>query len=147
MENDYSEYLAKHSGYSNAFTGAEDTNYYFEVSADHLPGALDRFAQFFLSPLFNESGVDREMQAVDSEHKKNLQNDSWRLHQLDRSLTDPSHPWSKFGTGSLETLKKEDKDIRKVLMDFHAKYYSANLMKLVVLGKRERTTRSVQGQD
>lgn len=30
VENDYSDFLAKHSGYSNAFTGPENTNYYFE---------------------------------------------------------------------------------------------------------------------
>lgn len=135
LENDYSEYLSKHSGYSNAYTGSENTNYYFEVSSEFLEPALDRFAQFFLSPLFNESGVDREMQAVDSEHKKNLQNDGWRLHQLDGSLSDPKHPWSKFGTGCLETLKQEGKDIRSVLMEFHKKYYSANLMKVAILGK------------
>ncbi|KAI9024789.1 Metalloenzyme, LuxS/M16 peptidase-like protein [Hyaloraphidium curvatum] len=135
QENDYSDFLAKHAGYSNAFTGPEDTNYYFEVSSDFLEPALDRFAQFFISPLFNASGVDREMNAVDSEHKKNLQSDPWRLHQIDCSLSDPGHPWCKFGTGSLETLKREGQDIREALIAFHAKWYSANLMKLVVLGK------------
>ncbi|KAM3582294.1 metalloprotease [Umbelopsis sp. WA50703] len=29
-ENDYNQYLAEHSGHSNAFTGMENTNYYFE---------------------------------------------------------------------------------------------------------------------
>ena len=29
-------------------------------------GALDRFSQFFISPLFNESCTDRELKAVDS---------------------------------------------------------------------------------
>ncbi|KAK7686842.1 hypothetical protein QCA50_009917 [Cerrena zonata] len=29
-ENEYSSYLSKHSGYSNAYTAAEHTNYYFE---------------------------------------------------------------------------------------------------------------------
>jgi len=43
-----------------------DTNYYFEVAADAFEGALDRFAQFFVHPLFNADGVDRELLAVDS---------------------------------------------------------------------------------
>ena len=45
-ENEYSNYLSKHSGHSNAYTAAEHTNYYFQVGSDYLEGALDRFAQF-----------------------------------------------------------------------------------------------------
>jgi insulysin len=40
---------------------------------EHLPGALDRFAQFFITPLFTESATNREMNAVDSENAKNQQ--------------------------------------------------------------------------
>lgn len=58
-----------------------------------------RFAQFFLCPLFDESCKDREVNAVDSEHEKNLMNDAWRLFQLEKATGNPSHPFSKFGTG------------------------------------------------
>lgn len=65
-ENDYSEYLSSHSGHSNAYTDTCDTNYYFEVGHEHLEGALDRFAQFFIAPLFLADCKDRELRAVDS---------------------------------------------------------------------------------
>ena len=39
----------------------------------------------------------------------------------------------RFMCGNLETLKKEG--IRKNLLDFHEKYYSSNIMNLVVTGK------------
>lgn len=65
-ENDYNQYLAEHSGFSNAFTGVENTNYYFEVGHEYLEGALDRFAQFFIAPLFSASCTERELKAVDS---------------------------------------------------------------------------------
>ena len=42
----------------------ENTNYHFEVQFEHLREALDRFAQFFIAPLFTEDAVDREMNAV-----------------------------------------------------------------------------------
>ncbi|KAG0046086.1 Insulinase (Peptidase M16) [Gryganskiella cystojenkinii] len=138
-ENEYSEFLAQHSGSSNAFTGLDNTNYYFEVGHAHLEGALDRFAQFFISPAFSENCKDRELRAVDSEHKKNLQSDSWRLFQLEKNLSNPDHPYSNFGTGNLETLQdapgREGIDVRDELIKFHAKYYSANIMKLVILGR------------
>ncbi|KAF9179055.1 Insulinase (Peptidase M16) [Haplosporangium sp. Z 767] len=138
-ENEYSEFLANHSGSSNAFTGLDNTNYYFEVGHAHLEGALDRFAQFFISPAFSENCKDRELRAVDSEHKKNLQSDSWRLFQLEKDLSSPNHPYSQFGTGNLETLQDapalEGINVRDELIKFHAKYYSANIMKLVILGR------------
>uniref|UniRef100_A0A672HCK9 Insulin-degrading enzyme n=1 Tax=Salarias fasciatus TaxID=181472 RepID=A0A672HCK9_SALFA len=99
-ENEYSQFLSEHAGSSNAFTSGEHTNYYFDVSHEHLQGALDRFAQFFLCPLFDESCKDREVNAVDSEHEKNLMNDAWRLFQLEKATGNPNHPFSKFGTGS-----------------------------------------------
>ncbi|OBZ83270.1 Insulin-degrading enzyme [Choanephora cucurbitarum] len=138
-ENDYSQYLSEHSGFSNAFTGVEDTNYYFEVGQEYLEGALDRFAQFFISPLFSDSCTERELKAVDSEHKKNRQQDSWRMFQLEKSLSNPNHPYCHFGTGNLETLcespKRKGQDIRQELLKFHDNYYSANIMKLCILGR------------
>ena len=153
-ENDYNEYLSAHSGYSNAYTAATETNYYFEVAASTelesenvtngassspLYGALDRFAQFFIAPLFLSSTLDRELKAVDSENKKNLQSDNWRLSQLSKSLSSKKHPYHHFSTGNLETLRDEPRkrgvDVRKEFIEFHDKHYSANRMKLVVLGK------------
>lgn len=140
-ENEYSEYLSNHSGGSNAYTGMDNTNYFFDVSPDHFEGALDRFAQFFLEPLFDSSCSEREIKAVDSEHKKNLQSDMWRSFQLDKTLSDPSHPYSHFGTGNYQTLWEEPKskgmDVRDELLKFHDQYYSANVMKLVVLGRED----------
>lgn len=91
-------------GSSNAYTGASNTNYHFSVAPQHLDGALSRFAAFFHSPLFQASCTLRELNAVDSEHKKNKQQDGWRLFQLGKGLSVKGHPWSKFGSGNRETL-------------------------------------------
>ena len=77
-ENEYNTYLSSHGGGSNAYTDTEDTNYYFDVNAPHFAGTVDRFAQFFIAPLFTESATERELKAVDSENSKNKQNDFWR---------------------------------------------------------------------
>jgi len=55
-----------------------------QVQPGALRGALEIFAGFFTSPLFNEGGVARELKAVDAEHSKNIQNDMWRVYQLDK---------------------------------------------------------------
>ncbi|ONH66952.1 A-factor-processing enzyme [Cyberlindnera fabianii] len=143
-ENEYSSFLSNHGGHSNAYTAAEDTNYYFEVNHQYLEGALDRFAQFFISPLFDPSCKDREIRAVDSENKKNLQNDTWRLYQLDKALSNPVHPYHKFSTGNLQTLGEiptsQGIDTREELLKFYKDYYSSNLMKLAVIGREDLET-------
>uniref|UniRef100_T1ISN5 Insulin-degrading enzyme n=1 Tax=Strigamia maritima TaxID=126957 RepID=T1ISN5_STRMM len=139
LENEYNKFLNEHSGSSNAFTAADHTNYYFDVAPDHFAGALDRFAQFFLCPLFTESATDREVNAVNSEHEKNLQSDLWRLSQLEKSTADKSHAFAKFGTGNKKTLDEIPKsngiNVREELLKFHSQWYSSNIMALAVLGK------------
>ncbi|KAK4939060.1 metalloprotease, partial [Elasticomyces elasticus] len=162
-ENEYNQYLTKYGGYSNAFTAPTSTNYYFELSAlstatnskasslsskeslsipkaqAPLYGALDRFAQFFVRPLFLEDTLDRELKAVDSENKKNLQSDNWRLHQLNKSLSSKKHPFHLFSTGNYKILHDDPigrgVKIRDRFMHFYDEHYSANRMKLVVLGR------------
>ena len=72
-------------GTNNAYTDSEKTVYYFDVdgSIDSRFGeALLRFGSFFSGPLFTESATGRELNAIDSENSKNLQNDIFRLYEL-----------------------------------------------------------------
>lgn len=166
QENEYSSYLSKYGGNSNAFTAGTSTNYYFEVSVSSksnspssstntsqaslplsklekgespLYGALDRFAQFFIKPLFLEDTLDRELRAVDSENKKNLQSDNWRLMQLGKSTSSPAHPYHLFSTGNYKLLHDDPiargVKIRDEFIKWYQKQYSANRMKLCVLGR------------
>ena len=120
----YSNFLQTHGGYDNAFTSNQETNYYFNIEADFLADALDMFAQFFIAPLFTESAVDREMNAVNSEHEKNLQSDEWRVWQLLKHISNPAHPFSQFATGTNDTLNKTN--ISDYLHEFYMSYYSSN---------------------
>lgn len=83
---------------------AESTTYHFSVRHEHLEEAVDRFAQFFVSPLMTPSATEREVNAVDAENAKNLQLDERRDLQMRKALCDPAHVWAKFGTGSKHTL-------------------------------------------
>jgi len=98
------QFLSRNNGSSDAYTDSTNTNYYFDVATSALAGALERFSGFFHSPLFSPSCTVRELNAVDSENKKNLQNDMRRIYQVNKHLTKPGHVWSKFGTGNKVTL-------------------------------------------
>uniref|UniRef100_A0A6T8KCF8 Peptidase M16 N-terminal domain-containing protein n=1 Tax=Hemiselmis andersenii TaxID=464988 RepID=A0A6T8KCF8_HEMAN len=138
------KFLSVHGGSSNAFTSNEDTNYHFSVNQDSLEPALDIFSQFFISPLFTAAATGRELNAIESEHSKNLQTDSWRSNQVLKLRGNQKHPYAKFGTGNKYTLEQNTKemkiDLREELLAFHDKYYSANIMTLCVLGREDLDT-------
>ena len=94
-EGSYSKYLSTNGGYDNAYTSSENTNYYLSVNSDKLEGALDRLAQFFVSPLFNESGVDREKNAVNSEYQKDRGIPGWIDYLMMKTVAVPASPFSK----------------------------------------------------
>lgn len=80
-EQEYMEYVQKNGGNTNAFTAAMHTVYYATVKPEAIDGLVERTAEFFISPNFNASAVDREVEAVNSEFLGYLQNDDWRSYR------------------------------------------------------------------
>ena len=132
---DYQSFINQHGGTHNAFTAPEHTNYFFQVEASQLKGALDRFSRFFYEPLFTEEYVQREKNAVHSEYQSKYKDDYRRMQYVNKTLINPAHPASQFATGRLDTLSdNESSKVRDDLIAFYQRYYSANLMTLVVYG-------------
>jgi insulysin len=132
---EYMEFINAHGGSNNAYTGIDRTNYFFSVEPASLAPALDRFAQFFVAPLFDPAYVEREANAVDSEYRLGLKDDGRREYDVLRELVRPDHPLAKLGVGNLQTLDVARGGLRADLLAFHERYYSAALMTLVVLGR------------
>lgn len=135
-ENAYDDYLDHHGGESNASTDLEMTNFVFDVNVEHLEGALDRFASFFIAPLIRKGAMSREVRAVDSEYSMALQKDQERLDQIKHTLMQSDHPLNTFTAGNQESLssmpRRAQVDTNQALKEFYEKYYSAHLMVLVV---------------
>ncbi len=132
---EYARFVSEHGGNRNAYTAFEHTNYFFDIDKDHLDEALDRFAQFFISPRFDVEYVSREVNAVNAEYQMGLNTDGRRNLDVARETVNPSHPYAVLGVGTAETLAdRPDQSVRDDLLAFYAKYYSANLMTLAVLG-------------
>lgn len=132
---EYERYITEHGGSRNAYTSFENTNYFFDIDAGHLDEALDRFAQFFIAPKFDAVYVDREKNAVEAEYQMGLKSDSRRGLDVLQTVMNPKHPFSQFSVGSLETLAdRPGANIRDDLLAFYRKHYSANAMRLVVMG-------------
>lgn len=125
-------------------TSANSLQYYFDIAPEAFEEALDRFSGFFTAPLFNAACTEREVNAVNAEQNKNLQNDAWRHIQLHRHLASPGHPFHMFAVGSRETLwdapKREGRDPRAELIEWWKKTYCAKRMKLVLVAQENVNT-------
>ncbi|KAJ2896359.1 metalloprotease, partial [Coemansia aciculifera] len=137
-EDEFLSFISEHGGMSNASTSYAKTMFYFNIVNDSFEEALDRFSSFFTCSLFKKECVGRELCAVDSEFKGFLNDDSWRSNEISRKLSNPNHPASKFFIGNTETLKQSAKDhgldLHEELLKFYNKYYSSDIMKVVVCG-------------
>jgi insulysin len=129
---EYSNYIRSNGGYNNAYTASDHTNYQFEVRHEALPGALDRFAQFFIAPQFNPEFVGREVNAVHNEAMRHVQNDFRRQLGVARELYDPASGESKFSTGNKDTLARANP---AAVRAFYEAHYSADRMALALCGK------------
>jgi secreted Zn-dependent insulinase-like peptidase len=133
---EYERYITEHGGTRNAYTSFEHTNYFFDIDPEHFSGALDRFAQFFIAPNFDANYVERERNAVEAEFQMGLKSDPRRGLDVLQASMNPQHPFSQFAVGSLDSLAdRPESPVRDELIAFYEKYYSANVMRLAVLGR------------
>jgi len=128
-EGSFDRFVKEHGGRTNAFTEDIFTTYIFSIDTDGLPEALERFSEFFRTPLFNPSGASREINAVMQEFQGHFNKDETRRYMIYKELANPDHPFSRFHFGNDETLK--DVDSQDLRQWFQA-HYSANLMRLIV---------------
>ena len=79
-ENQYSNHISSHGGYTNAYTELEFTNYYFKVDYKGLFLALDMFMWLLKEPILKKEAQEREIKSIESEFEGNYPYDSSRRY-------------------------------------------------------------------
>jgi insulysin len=135
IENYYEQVVKKYGGSSNAYTGDDLTCYYFSIFNNGIEHLTDVFSQFFIEPLFLIDSINREINAINSEHQKNINNDYWRLQQLLHNISIKNHNYNKFTTGNFNTLKKDNNKLREQMISFFNDYYVSNNIGVCIISK------------
>ncbi|MDP5029511.1 insulinase family protein [Paraglaciecola sp.] len=131
---DYSEFVSRNGGTQNAYTQLDHTNYMVAVNNDAFDEALKRFSGFFYEATLDENYADKERNAVHSEWSMKSPNDWVILGQLDGLTLNPAHPIHQFNWGNLKSLAdKGEHKLQDALVNLYDTYYSANLMKAVLI--------------
>jgi secreted Zn-dependent insulinase-like peptidase len=139
----YQGYLSRNAGSHNAFTAPQDTNYFFDIEPSALPGALDRFSAFFLSPLFNAEKLESERNIVHSEYMARIRDEGRRENDVMNQVLNADHPMTRFSVGSRETLADRpegEPSLRERVIDFYHQHYDANVMTLAVVAPQSLDT-------
>ena len=104
-EAQYSNHISENGGYCNACTNLEDTTYYFEITYDSLQVALDMIANNLHKPLLDPDCMEREINAIESEFKMVMPDDTVRMLQiLQKETVDKNHVFNRFMWGNKKSL-------------------------------------------
>ena len=96
--NEYSSFISENSGFDNAYTSDEETNYYFEIKNSSFNEAVDRLANFFTGALLKKECIEKERQAVHEEFVLWTNDDNCRKWEVLRKMASP--PYSYFTIGN-----------------------------------------------
>jgi len=131
----YDKFVNSHGGYLNAYTAEQATVYFTELSGGGFDEGLARFADFLQAPRFDEEYMAKEVNAINSEHAKNVQDPGWRVNAVMNSLANPLSPMSRFHTGDEETLQKSISvsNLQSSLRTWFNAHYCPSRMHLVTL--------------
>ena len=130
----FDDFLNLNSGFSNANTSLDHTNYNFEISNEQLEKGIDIFSEFFSEPLFKQELIEKELNSIESEFKLDYRDDSTRFAALILLEGYKDSEFNAFINGNLETLQK--KEIRDKVIEFYNNKYDAKLMSLCVYSNK-----------
>jgi insulysin len=133
-ENYFDETLKKYGGVANAYTAPFETVYYFSVNDEYFDEMMDIFSQFFINPLFDINSVNKEINAVNSEHNKNIDTTIWHKRHIIRMLSNENSLVHNFSTGNLDTLNK--KDVRDKMILFYNQFYICENISISLVSPR-----------
>lgn len=128
LVNGWDDFLNLHGGSTNASTDVDITTYFFDIPSEHFLDALDRFCEFFVSPIFDTNAIEYEIEAIDSDFRFGKMNDYIRLYRLLNVMSTDKH--NKFACGNKDTLAVPS--IREELIKFWKENYTSDEMCLVI---------------
>lgn len=121
------------AGQLNATTQARHTEYFCEVPADCLEGALARLLDMAARPLLGESEQAREREVLHAEFIARSQDvDTLLGAALGQALAE-GHRCAVFQAGNRDTLPVADESFQQALRAFHQVFYRADNCQLSIV--------------
>ncbi|KAF7456970.1 Insulinase (Peptidase family M16) family protein [Cryptosporidium felis] len=140
-QNEFGRFVRSHGGGTNAATDVTMTHYSVSIPNQFLEETLDRFSQFFKSPLFPKEYLSKEINIIDGEFLSKTNHYVTILEHVLKQLSDEDHIYRKFYYGNSETLltdpEKKGISLRERAIQFFSNYYGSGNMTLVIFSSLE----------
>ncbi|KAL6254986.1 hypothetical protein P5V15_014329 [Pogonomyrmex californicus] len=131
----FERFIFNHGGDISLTTTSDHTTFFFQMNKTDdsiFKEAIDQFVQFFMTPLCY--WFEKTIEMINANQKIELLNFLTWFQYFERSMVKSYHPYSNSTLCNSDILKKMSlKEIRKNVLNFLDKYYSANLMTLYVV--------------
>ncbi|WXL24137.1 pyrroloquinoline quinone biosynthesis protein PqqF [Ectopseudomonas mendocina] len=121
------------AGHLNATTQARHTEFFFEVPADQLGGALARLLDMLTRPLLSESEQLREREVIHAEFAARCQDADTLLSAAMGQALPVGHRCGDFLAGNRDTLPVQEGGFQQALRSFHQRYYFAGNCQLSIV--------------
>jgi len=132
--NHLNELLSQNSGFLNAWTSAELTNFHFDCSPNVFLEACSVLLDMLTQPLFSEQGLAQEIEAIDAEFKMRIKDDIRRLYDVHKATCNPAHPFHRFTVGSKQIFEKfTSHQLAQMLRQRHTQVIHAARVKVTIV--------------
>ncbi|MBS7663126.1 pyrroloquinoline quinone biosynthesis protein PqqF [Pseudomonas lalucatii] len=127
-------YVQGCGGQVNASTQARHTDYFCEVPADRLDGALARMLDMLARPLLEPAAQRREREVLHAEFLARGQDADTLLDAALGQALPVDHRGAAFLAGNRDSLPVDSAAFQQALRAFHRRFYRAGQLSLVLAG-------------
>ncbi len=127
-------WLQVHGGQVNASTRGRTTDYFFEVTAEHLGAGLARLIDMLARPLLDIDAQRREREVLEAEYLARSADEQTLIDAALALGLPAGHPLRRFAAGRRDSLALENDAFQRALREFHAAHYHAGNCQLWLQG-------------
>ena len=138
-ENHYIEKIInKYHGQENGVTKAFATSYFYKLEAEGLEEFLPVLVDAVKNPLFSMENVLKEVNNVNSEISMRMTyNKNLAYYKIIKAIGNKQSRIFSDGFANIDSKSINIEQLRARIIEFHKKYYSANIMTLAIITERD----------
>lgn len=127
-------WLQVRGGQVNASARGRTTDYFFEVTAEHLGAGLARLIDMLAHPLLDIDAQRREREVLEAEYLARSADEQTLIDAALALGLPAGHPLRRFAAGRRDSLALENDAFQRALREFHAAHYHAGNCQLWLQG-------------
>ena len=126
--------INQYQGQNNGVTNAFSTSFFYQLGDDGLSEFLPALADAIANPSFDETNISKEINNVNSEISMRMTfNKDLGYYKFIKEIGNKKSKLFQDGFSNINTDQVNITDLKTKLHAFHEKYYSANIMRLVLI--------------